>query len=208
MTFSLNEIEATAKRAARGAGYSWGVAEEAAKGTRWLCVNGFDGPATLVRLLDLQLALSADHTPNINESAWSGDGVLCPLVTGAYLSDCAGQLAKAPIKIQSISVPLLLLPYAGMVARALNSCVRISMDDLEAVTDGKELCAPGAVPLQADDVTIRLGGVLAMPRSQHARATPDKAAWSKLNDYAHRTYAPATDQSRLLGAGAGLSDND
>ena len=29
-----------------------------------------------------------------------------------------------------------------------------------------------------------------------------------LNTFAHRTYAPATEESRLLGAGAGLSDND
>ena len=34
MTHSLNEIEATAKRAARGAGLSWGIAEEAAKDAR------------------------------------------------------------------------------------------------------------------------------------------------------------------------------
>ena len=29
-----------------------------------------------------------------------------------------------------------------------------------------------------------------------------------LNEYAYKTYAPATDESRLSGAGAGLSDND
>jgi hypothetical protein len=29
-----------------------------------------------------------------------------------------------------------------------------------------------------------------------------------LNSYAHRTYAPATEASRLAGAGAGLNDND
>jgi len=29
-----------------------------------------------------------------------------------------------------------------------------------------------------------------------------------LREYAHRTFAPATEQSRLSGAGAGLSDND
>ncbi|MFV1875593.1 hypothetical protein [Nioella sp.] len=29
-----------------------------------------------------------------------------------------------------------------------------------------------------------------------------------LNAFAHRTYAPATEESRLAGAGAGLTDND
>ena len=30
----------------------------------------------------------------------------------------------------------------------------------------------------------------------------------RLGAYAHRTYAPATGQSRMSGAGAGLTDND
>ena len=30
----------------------------------------------------------------------------------------------------------------------------------------------------------------------------------RLNSLAHKTYAPATEESRLAGAGAGLSDND
>ncbi len=39
---------------------------------------------------------------------------------------------------------------------------------------------------------------------------PDQFACcvDRLTGYAHRTYAPATSQSRLAGAGAGLTDND
>ena len=38
----------------------------------------------------------------------------------------------------------------------------------------------------------------------------DEAAdrWSILSAFAQRTYAPATENSRLLGAGAGLGDDD
>jgi len=32
--------------------------------------------------------------------------------------------------------------------------------------------------------------------------------WSRLEEFTYRTYAPATEESRVLGAGAGLSDND
>jgi hypothetical protein len=35
MMRSLNEIEAMAKRAVRGAGLAWGLAEEAGKALRW-----------------------------------------------------------------------------------------------------------------------------------------------------------------------------
>ena len=55
MSYSLNEMEATAKRAARGAGYSWGLAEEASKATRWLCTQGLDGAAELAHVLGADL---------------------------------------------------------------------------------------------------------------------------------------------------------
>lgn len=40
------------------------------------------------------------------------------------------------------------------------------------------------------------------------RVCADADCLEKLRGFAHRTYAPATEQSRLAGAGAGLSDND
>ena len=41
-----------------------------------------------------------------------------------------------------------------------------------------------------------------------SRAMPDPQDWAQLEALARLTYAPATDESRLNGAGAGLSDND
>ncbi|MEL7259121.1 MAG: DUF3726 domain-containing protein, partial [Pseudomonadota bacterium] len=43
MSWSLNEVESLARKAARGAGYSWGLAEEAGKATRWTCAAGWPG---------------------------------------------------------------------------------------------------------------------------------------------------------------------
>ena len=40
---SLSEIETTSKRASRAIGFSWGVAEEIAKGIRLLELFGFPG---------------------------------------------------------------------------------------------------------------------------------------------------------------------
>jgi len=42
MLCSLNEIEAQLRKAARGAGLSWGLAEEAGKAGRWLAMHGID----------------------------------------------------------------------------------------------------------------------------------------------------------------------
>ena len=40
------------------------------------------------------------------------------------------------------------------------------------------------------------------------RVTVETGSLTVLNRYAAKTFAPVSEQSRLLGAGAGLSDND
>ena len=55
---------------------------------------------------------------------------------------------------------------------------------------------------------MTLGGQIDVATPIRSRAQPAPEAWATLNRLAHRTYAPATEESRLKGAGAGLSDND
>ena len=209
MNVSLNEVEATAKRAARGAGYPWGLAEEAGKATRWLCAHGIDGTKSLAQLLEQGLAASLkNHRPVEMQSAWAGQGVLCPIITGALLSDRSDLLHAGPIRIQNLAVPVYLLPFVASAARAQGSVISLTSDLFSAATDGGHLESGQEWPALSDHVQIALGGQLSTPRPQVTRATPDPDSWDTLNRFAHRTYAPATEESRLLGAGAGLSDND
>ena len=49
----------------------------------------------------------------------------------------------------------------------------------------------------------------ALSDADHTRLDDDFACCvAMLGRFAHRTYAPATQESRLAGAGAGLTDND
>ncbi len=52
MTYSLGEVEAAARKAARGRGFDWGTAAEAGRAARWLEARGMDGCAALARYLD------------------------------------------------------------------------------------------------------------------------------------------------------------
>ena len=209
MTFSLNEIEATAKHATRGAGYSWGLAEEAGKATRWLCAQDLDGAAGLSHLLEYGFASSLDcHKPKALSNVWTGDELLCPLITGASLSDQAATLQTNPVQIRRLAVPLMLLPFAANVARSRHEVITVKCGEFVAATDGARASLSGALPETAEHLEVTLGGTLTRVNPGRTRATPDPAAWDVLNRFAHRTYAPATEQSRLQGAGAGLSDND
>lgn len=209
MSYALNEVEATAKRAARGAGYDWGLAEEAAKATRWLCVQGLDGAAVLAGLLEAGYAAELPaHVPQSLDGNWLAEVPLCPLAAGAALSDCAAQLQSAPLATGPVSRPAMILPFAAMAARQLGTCVTVAGEGFQAVTDGTGLHCEGTLPETAAQLTIRAAGSLANAYPSFTRAEPEEAAWAVLNRFAQKTYAPATEESRLLGAGAGLSDND
>ncbi|MDP5216655.1 DUF3726 domain-containing protein [Ruegeria sp. 2205SS24-7] len=209
MTLSLNEMEATAKRATRGGLYSWGLAEEAAKATRWLCAHGLDGGAVLAALLQRRFAASLqDHTPENLDEPWQCKTTLCPLTAGVTLSDCAERLSQRPTDMRQVAHPLLILPFAAQVARKLERSVTVTSGSWEAVTDGTALSMPQEAPDHSEHLRIELGGVLSELRPHRTRATPAPETRAILSRFAQLTYAPATEESRRLGAGAGLSDND
>jgi len=209
MSFSLNEIEATAKRAARGAGYSWGQAEEAAKAARWLCAQGMDGIGALARLLELGLASDpASHRPQQANGLWQADSHLCPISAGTFLSDRALLLDAGRAEMQEVVAPALLLPFVSNAARVRKCTLKIEIDAIRAMTDGFRLSALDRFPSMAKRVSISEDVVCDAPRKICTRTYPAQCDLDVLNDFAHRTYAPATEESRLRGAGAGLSDND
>lgn len=57
------------------------------------------------------------------------------------------------------------------------------------------------------ELTIRLGEATSSPKVSGALDVPTDT-YKALNAFAQKTYVPATDASRLKGAGAGLTDND
>lgn len=216
MSHSLNEIEAQAKRAARGAGLSWGMAEEAGRAVRWLASHDLAGPALLAEVLEKNDKLPhAQVAPVSLEGEWRAPaGDLCPLIAGATLNDCAERLGRGqPVAMANVSHPLLILPFAAWAAIHLKQPVRVIWQDLRIDTDGngiwiddpkKQINASKVATLTCELADMRTDA--AIHPGQRGTVTPE--IWARLDRFAGRTYAPATDASRLQGAGAGVSDND
>ena len=216
MSHSLNEIEAMSKRAARGAGLSWGLSEEAAKGTRWLCAFGFHGTDMLADLLVLNDRIPAIDVSPVSLSAdiWHAPARrMSPLIAGASLSDCAVRLMeRGAITMQAVSLPLLAVPFMGGAALRLGSPVAATWEGVRVATDGKQLCVQGEPEAMrarhADQLVFSAPAQMTGKREPVMRAHVSDESWATLSKFAHRTFAPATEESRLRGAGAGLSDND
>lgn len=210
MTLSLNEVEATARKAARGAGYAWGLAEDAGKATRWLCARDVDGCRALAALLSrVDGEACAAGPPVLTGAIWTARaGSLCPITTGAALSDRAATLGKGDIRLGPTAHPILLAPFAALAAEQIGQPVTLDWGESVLATDGNALSQTRPAPDTASHVTVRLGGRLGPLNPRRHRADPAPEIWRTLERFAHRTYAPATEASRQKGAGAGQSDND
>lgn len=203
MTWSLNEVTALARKAARGAGNSWGIAEEAGRAVNWLAARGVDGPGIMARLLVGQGGVAM--APRI-DAYWADDGWLCPIMTGAALSDRAMALDDT-VRFHRLAMPLLLAPAVATVARLRDVVLQVDWRDGSFVTDGRDLWVNANADNAETATMMAVSRPTAPARLCTARVRVDLETAAILNDFAVRTYAPATDASRA-GAGAQGSDND
>lgn len=192
---SFNELAGVAAKAARGGGCPAGLAEDVARAVVWLCRNGSDGAAALAATTG-----DAGWVEGLTRTL----GQLDTLVAGGA-SEPAAQIGPRQAALA--------LGLAGAFAAETGAHLRVSAASGTGFEIGPE--GPwGALPDVTDaPLTVQLIGrgdpepALAS-RGAAPRAVVDAAAWRVLLDLAHRTYVPASVQSRLSGAGAGLSDND
>ena len=230
MRFSLNQIEHNTRKAVRGVGLDWGLAEEAGRAVRWL--ESIDLPSVY------QLAQHLKNIEHVEEARlrieqhdghWRAlQGVASPLLVGPSLSDCinAGSLGAAGsheiypdriLRIYNVAYPLLCAGYTGVASAQSGRWVRLVWDDI------KVYCCPDgmgfsgnrgdleAASTSAVDVQLLKPDELLMDIFWALSSDPCNVGmedWKVLEQYAHRTYVEATEASRLAGAGAGLSDND
>lgn len=212
---SLAEIDAMGLKAARGAGYSWGLAEEAGRAARWLAAYRLCGPEALSALLAAVHGDPTAHAPKREAGRWfATGGRLCPIALGASLSDRAEAIAAGEaVQAEAVLYPLLLLPFLSRAARDLHCCFQLQGDGfrLLAIAEGPSCSDWQRLgDCHQSDLTLTRASARAEDVRQHGwRGYPIAAAvWQDLGQWAHRTYVPASEASRLAGAGAGRSDND
>jgi hypothetical protein len=210
MIVSLNEVETTILKAARGAGMAWGLAEEAAQAARWLAARRLPFETLFVSLLEAEpWRADLDFAGGVLKPRVASD-CLCPIRAGAFLSDIGAAL---PIRFEKLFLPLLLAPFAAR----RDECVSVQWDETLLRVDRGRLAAPlgSFTPLAAVTTVaaeVRTGGQWSEEVSllvpEEGGVAIDSAAWTKIQNFEARLYVPASLESRLSGAGASLDDND
>src|SRR5215207_2698904 len=190
LLLSLNEVESQATKAARGAGLPWGLAEDAGQAARKMAEWGQDWSAALLALL---------CSPNRGER----------LRRAAYLADRVSACQAGSVIVGEVD-PSWAVPLLALAGRARRNSLTLRWAGHEIVTGGpapeRPIGSPGNVVLE---VEIGGRGTRIGQRTLPAtRARVPAGRWREIDAFAARTYVPASAESRLVGAGAGLDDND
>lgn len=213
---SLAEIEAMCRKAARGAGFSWGMAEEAGRAARLLACHDLPGPEAMSRLLPNIDEAVGRFAPRPEEEVWNSEaGELCPLSLGAALSDRAADLAGGlRVETGPVLYPILVLPFLIAAGRDLDIAFALEAAEFSA---GASATGPSCNDWATFAILERTAGLSVAradgpaphprPRQTLARQL-DVKIWRELDSFAKRTYAPSTEESRRSGAGAGIADRD
>jgi hypothetical protein len=198
---SCNEVELLALKVGRGAGFSWGLAEEIGRGARALAQGGWPWAEALLALA--REATNWAAPSSLRAQGWrerrdelDAASPLCPLRAAALLIDDPSILNAGPLRIANVGVPLwivALFSHSGL--------------GKEFEVDWPGVSA-GASVTPAADVMIGRRAALRPPARPLRRMLADDAALAALGAVASRVYVPASEGSRAQGAGGGSVDDE
>lgn len=208
VALSLPEVDALCQRAARGAGLSWGMAEECGAAACWLAQRA--QPWAEIILGCLQDPASRDIRPAAD--MWIADQALCGLHVGVTLSEFAG-LPEGPsakgVCLGTIRDVRLLLPFVARAATQMNMiCEVVVADNVWAAIDADGY-VQSPVHLQNQSVIVRS----AARTIQTERFALQRTAWASydqknsLDQLALHATVPSSAQSESR-AGGDVSDGD
>jgi Protein of unknown function (DUF3726) len=211
--FSLSEIQSICLKAARGAELPWGLAEEAGMAASWLTAAGLPGAELLLELLEGPRL----ERPRATAGQWKSHhgGLLCPIATGAALSDFAllpEGIGDGLLVVERLGLPVVTLPFAAAVARTTGRTLRIDWPGFTAflAPDGHWLSESAEGAGLAREATATLTWISTSPSVTQLGRMGRRVmrnVWQRLDGLAMLTTVPATTRSHA-DAGAAGSDNE
>lgn len=184
--WSLGEAAMLAVKATRGAGLPWGLAEEAGWAVRWLGERGVSALPSLAGCI-------ADHR-----------GV-CAIMVGVDMTD-RGQLEARTFEL--VSAPVLMIPFLAHICALKDSGAMLEVGSVRVQIEADSCDLAEALPVHAPVRVAPAPSVGVVRRSFLRVPAPSADDLAILEHFAARTYAPASEESRERGAGAGGGEND
>jgi len=201
---SFSEIDTTAKRASKAAGFSWGIAEEIGKSIRSLELFGLPGIINLKNYLKKIKQKHPKKIAKIEKKNKIDDRELCPIYSGVALLDSCLELEKLKsIKFYNLSYPLLILPFISKASEVISKKILIQYDNTSFLLNFDKSIFSKNIDKQVQS----LANVVNIEFIENKNSFSEQD-WKELYKLSEETFVDESDSSKAKAAGAGLTDND
>ena len=201
---SFSEIDTTAKRASKAAGFSWGMAEEIGKSIRSLELFGLSGILNLNNYLKKIKQKHPKKIEKIEKENKTDDKELCPIYSGvAFLDRCLELEKLKSIKFYNISYPLLMLPFISRASEIMSKKILVQYDNTSFLLNFDKSVFSKNIDKQAPSLTKEV--TIEFIENKNSFSEQD---WKELYKLSEETFVDESESSKTKAAGAGLTDND
>lgn len=221
---SLNEIESSAVKAARCAGYGWGLAEEAGRSARWLAMRGLPWLKPLTEgVLKQMHRLESFDSAERNGSTFAPSAPhrrLGPISVLIALTDEVIPLPPpgAELSWRNLAAPVLILPALARLSKRFDHSIMVRWPGValhcrngDVILDDEARPGLSATAVEWLTVTRDVGPALlrgALSSLRHQGEDVNAVQWGELLAFAEQRFVPEGETTRMPGAGSGNTDAD
>ena len=201
---TLSEIDTTSKRAARGAGFSWGIAEEVGKNMRLLELYGLPGIKNLNKFLKDYKEKQFQKITLISETNNSNKYPFCPIILGTNFIDQVNLLDKKNnIQISNVAFPILFLPFVCRASAIIGKKIFLKIEEKEFLLNLNQSIYSNYLKNEVLEIcnTINISFI-------ENNNSFNENEWKELYKLSEDTFVEETESLKIGAAGAGLTDND
>ena len=200
---SLSEIDTIVKRASKGVGYSWGIAEEVGKNIKLLETYGLSGLKNLNDYFNSLKSKKFQHLTHISPENQSKIPY-CPIIAGTSFLDQIDELKDlVNIKIENMSYPILFLPFLSRASEIIGKKLILNFDENKFLLNFNVNISSNFTkdnfPTLANNIQIHF---------LDNKDNFNELEWKNLYKLSEETFVEETDSLKKGAAGAGLTDND
>ena len=201
---TLSEIDTTSKRAARGAGFSWGIAEEIGKNMRLLELFGLSGVKNLNKFLKNYKEKQFHKITLISEINSPNKHPFCPIILGTNFIDQVNLLDKKNnIEISNVAFPILFLPFVSRASEIIGKRIFLKIEEKEFLLNLNQSIYSNYLKNEILELcsTININFI-------ENNNSFNENEWKELYKLSEDTFVEETESLKIGAAGAGLTDND
>ena len=201
---TLSEIDTTSKRAARGAGFSWGIAEEVGKNMRLLELFGLPGIKNLNQFLKDYKEKQFQKVTLISDTNNTNKYPFCPITLGVNFIDQVNLLdKKTNIQISNVAFPLLFLPFVSRASEMIGKRIFLKIEEKEFLLNLNQSIYSNYLKNEI----LKVCNTINISFIENSNSFNENE-WKELYKLSEDTFVEETESLKISGAGAGLTDND